>query len=233
MSEKTSIILFGLTGHGKSSIANMLIQGDIYHNRDNSFKINDKVGGASVQIQGCTNDKFIVYDTIGVAVTSVGNVPHKKAVKTIRNYFSICEAPLNYIAFVVKKGRISEEVMQVFKIFKEIFKDSEKSFIIIITCSRPKWIDENIGDLRKYFENYPIIPVDFPFEEEDDDDGIAAIHQNRRRESIQRLTDRLSFLNYKGSKLQALSSFHLGKENLADEQLIKGISGAIASIILL
>src|SRR4051812_34406863 len=108
MSEQTSIILFGLTGHGKSSIANMLIQGDIYHNRDNSFKINDKVGGASVQLQGCTNDKFIVYDTIGVAETSVGNVPHKKAVKTIRNYFSICETPLNYIAFVVKKGRISE-----------------------------------------------------------------------------------------------------------------------------
>ncbi|CAI2192374.1 11997_t:CDS:2, partial [Funneliformis geosporum] len=115
MNEKTSITLFGLTGHGKSSIANMLIK---------------------------------VYDTVGVGEPSTGTVPYKEAVKKIRNYFSKCETSLNYIAFVKKKGRFTEEDRKMFNLFKEIFEGSENNFIIIITHSGQKWVDENKGKLN-------------------------------------------------------------------------------------
>ncbi|CAI2170818.1 8164_t:CDS:2 [Funneliformis geosporum] len=108
MSEKIRIVLFGLTGQGKSSIANMLIQGDIYH-EGNVFAINDGAVGASSKILSSMNDKFIVYDTIGVGETISGNVPHKKAVKEIRDYFAICQERLHYIAYVKKQGRFTED----------------------------------------------------------------------------------------------------------------------------
>ncbi|CAI2168851.1 3132_t:CDS:2, partial [Funneliformis geosporum] len=194
MNEKTSITLFGLTGHGKSSIANMLIK---------------------------------VYDTVGVGEPSTGTVPYKEAVKKIRNYFSKCETSLNYIAFVKKKGRFTEEDRKMFNLFKEIFEGSENNFIIIITHSDPP----------------------------EDDDVI--IHQRKRSQSLRRMTDALSFLNRKEIKLQVLSSFQMaenkvakvvyfvpvagsayqlissgyyykmGKSNLAKERLKKGVYGAI------
>ncbi|CAI2166216.1 10603_t:CDS:1 [Funneliformis geosporum] len=258
MREETSIILFGLTGQGKSSIANMLIKGDIKN--DNSFNINDAVKGAGVQIQGYQNVNFIVYDTVGVGEPSTGTVPHMKAVKEIRNYFSKCEVPLNYIAFVKKKGRFTEEDRKMFNLFKEIFEGSENNFIIIITHSSKFWVDENIVDLRNNFGNYPIIPVDFPFEDPPEDDDDVIIHQRKRAQSLRRLTDKLSSLNRKEIKLQVLSSFQtaenkvakvidfipiagcayqlissgvyykIGKSNLATERLVNGITGAAMDI---
>ncbi|CAG8660730.1 5533_t:CDS:1 [Funneliformis caledonium] len=256
MSEKISIVLFGLTGQGKSSIANMLIQGDIYHNKDNSFKINNKVEGASFQIQYFMNNEFIVYDTIGVGEPDTGSVPHTEAVEKLRNYFSTCEVPLNYIAFVKKKDRWTEQDCSNFKIFKEIFKESEKIFIIIITECKQKWVDENINTLRNNVGTYPIIPVDFPFEDPEDEDDVV-FQERKRKQSIQILTENLSRLNYEPMKLQVLSSnmtfetkvdkilelvpvagstynlissgvyYKLGKQNLAEERFINGFERAV------
>ncbi|CAI2184813.1 8919_t:CDS:2, partial [Funneliformis geosporum] len=136
--EKTSIILFGLPGHGKSSIANMLIQGDIYH-EGNAFEINDSMQSVSATIKSKTNKEFIVYDTIGISETYFGNVPHKEAIQMTRDYFSKCEDSLNYVIYVKKKSRFSEEDHNMFKLFKEIFMGNEKNFLIIITESDQDW----------------------------------------------------------------------------------------------
>ncbi|CAI2166220.1 10605_t:CDS:2 [Funneliformis geosporum] len=164
----TSIILFGLPGHGKSSIANMLIQGDIYH-EGNAFEINDSMQSVSATIKSKTNKEFIVYDTIGISETYFGNVPHKEAIQMTRDYFSKCEDSLNYVIYVKKKSRFSEEDHNMFKLFKEIFMGNEKNFLIIITESDQDWVNNNMTILRKHFENYPIIPVDFPCSEDGDD----------------------------------------------------------------
>ncbi|CAI2165113.1 9022_t:CDS:2 [Funneliformis geosporum] len=131
MSERNRIVLFGLAGQGKSSIANMLIQGDIHHEVNgnegnlNKFKINDGAVGASVEIICGVNNEFEVYDTIGVGETDAGSVPHKKAVVKIRDYFTRCEVQLNYIAYVKKQGRFTEEDRKMFNLFKKIFEGRE------------------------------------------------------------------------------------------------------------
>lgn len=189
-----SLVLFGLTGQGKSSIANMLIQGDIYQEK-NTFMINDSAVGASVQIECSINDEFEVYDTIGIGETRFGSVPHKKAVRKIRDYFSRCKVPLNYIAYVKKKGRFTDEDREMFDVFKEIFKGGEKNFIIIITDSEPAWVNENLKAIRKNLGNHPIISVDFPQKNEYE---LAT----KRTESLQRLKTELSSLQYKGVRLE-------------------------------
>ncbi|CAG8581337.1 13637_t:CDS:1 [Funneliformis caledonium] len=204
MSEQISVVLFGLTGQGKSSIANMLIQGDIRH-KENKFVVNDDAIGASAQIKCNANDAFIVHDTIGVGETNCGSVPHKEAVKRIRNYFSECKMPLNYIAFVKKKGRFTEEDRKMFKIFKEIFEGGEKNFIIIITNSGPEWVKKYSKTIKENLGDHPIIPVDFPWSE-DENFYESVIKRKKRIQSLLHLIDELFNLEYEGIELEVLDS---------------------------
>src|SRR5581483_1305840 len=179
-----NVALFGRAGHGKSSIANMLIQGDI--NEDNLFKVGDGAKGETINIYSSiteNTEKYQVFDMVGLGEpSSHDDVSHKEAVKKIRDYFSECNVSLNYIFYVQRKGRITEEDVKMFKLFKEIFGWAEKNFIIIITHCKPKWVDDdnNLEIIRKDFGNYPIIPVDFPSTDEDDDEDTARSNRNIR-----------------------------------------------------
>ena len=148
--EQINVALFGLTGHGKSSTANMLIQGDIYQEK-NEFKVNDGAEEGTVNIQSGTNKIFQVYDTIGLGEPSTGSASHKRAVKEIRDYFSKCEIPLNYIFYVKKKDRFTDEDVKMFKAFKSIFEGGEKNIIIIITHSNPGWVEKKLGNNKEKF----------------------------------------------------------------------------------
>ncbi|GET64724.1 GTPase IMAP family member 7-like [Rhizophagus irregularis DAOM 181602=DAOM 197198] len=147
MSEQ-SIILFGRTGYGKSSIANMLIQGDIYQN-NNKFTINDNAKGETLNIYTGYTEKYQVFDTVGLGEPLSHIVPHKEAVNKIRDYFSKCKVTLNYIFYVQRKGRITDEDKKMFKLFKEIFEWAEKNIVIIITNSKPEWIEKNLEQLLR------------------------------------------------------------------------------------
>ncbi|CAI2164861.1 14658_t:CDS:1 [Funneliformis geosporum] len=235
MSERNRIVLFGLAGQGKSSIANMLIQGDIHHEVNgnegnlNKFKINDGAVGASVEIICGVNNEFEVYDTIGVGETDAGSVPHKKAVVKIRDYFTRCEVQLNYIAYVKKQGRFTEEDRKMFNLFKKIFEGSDKNFIIIITNSGQRWVDRNLNTIKENFGDYPIIPVDFPWSEEDSDGAV--FQRGIRAKSLQILADRLSNLPYEGIILQVLGSFQVIENNVAQVIDIVPVAGSAYQLI--
>ncbi|CAB4420852.1 unnamed protein product [Rhizophagus irregularis] len=179
------VTLFGCTGCGKSSIANMLVQGDIYRN-NNKFTIGHGAEGETVRVRSYFTEKYQVFDMVGLGEPSSHLVSHKKAAKT-------------------RKGRISEEDVKMFKLFKETFKGGEKNSIIIITHSKPGWITDNLEIIRKNFGNYPIISVDFPLTDEDEDDIIAS-DKRKRVQSLQRLEDGLSELKYSAVELEVLSS---------------------------
>jgi hypothetical protein len=181
----------------------MLIQGDIYQ-ENNEFRVNDGAKGETVNINGSTNEIFQVYDTVGLGEPPNGSVAHDEAVKLIRDYFSICEVPLNYIFYVKKKGRITEEDKKMFETFENIFDGAEKNFIIIITNCNPEWVETNSDAIKKNFGDYPILPVDFPWNEDDDDDD-AQYHQIKRTQSLQILLNKLFELKYKGIELEVLS----------------------------
>ncbi|RIA94279.1 hypothetical protein C1645_760448, partial [Glomus cerebriforme] len=133
MSEQKNVVLFGRAGFGKSSIANMLVQRDIYQD-NNAFTINDGARGETVNIYGYVSEMYQVFDTVGLGEpSSHDTTSHEEAVKKIRNYFSDCQVSLNYIFYVHKKGRITDEDIRMFKLFKKIFEWGKDNFIIIIT----------------------------------------------------------------------------------------------------
>ncbi|CAG8531958.1 10294_t:CDS:2 [Funneliformis caledonium] len=103
MCEITSIVLFGLTGEGKSTISNMLIQGDIHDEAIRSTAV-----GVSLNVQCSVNDRFIVYDTIGIGEPSDGTVPHIKAARhggskknsdTLKNFGDYPIIPLSNLKY--------------------------------------------------------------------------------------------------------------------------------------
>ncbi|GBC26375.2 hypothetical protein GLOIN_2v1881215 [Rhizophagus irregularis DAOM 181602=DAOM 197198] len=166
---------------------------------------------------------------VGLGEPSSHLVSHKKAVKTVRNYFSDHQLLLNYIFYVRRKGRITEEDVKMFKLFKETFKGGEKNFIIIITHSKPGWITDNLEIIRKNFGNYPIISVDFPLTDEDEDDIIAS--DKRKRIIEKKVSEIVSIIPIAGSLYQLIASgvyYKLGKPKHA---LIGGIIGVTLDVV--
>ncbi|RGB37519.1 hypothetical protein C1646_694557 [Rhizophagus diaphanus] len=225
MSEQQSILLFGRAGCGKSSIANMLVQGDIYQN-ENMFEVSDGAVGETVNIYGSCTEKYQVFDTVGLGGLETHPVPHKNAINEIRNYFAWSKESLNYLFYVKKKERICNEDKKTFKLFREIFKWAEKNFVIIITNSNPEWVEKNLGAITDSFGKYPIISVDFPLTDEGEDDDTACNDKIKRVRSLQRLENNLAELNYQSIKLEVLSS---SQKTEKDVSKIVGIVPVIGS----
>ncbi|CAG8477236.1 30580_t:CDS:1 [Gigaspora margarita] len=201
MDVPVSVVFFGRTGAGKSTLANMLVQEDLYSDYSkNLFPISDSAVGENSEVLLSNNDIFAVYDTIGLCETSKGKISNKNAIKKIRYCFSKLQSPLNYICYVKKKGRFTEEDESGFKEFQKIFKGGENNFVIIITNSDLKWVRNNVETIRKYFGNHHIIAVDFPF----NDDYAADIQQKKRRDNREHLINSLLSLRYNCVSLDIL-----------------------------
>ncbi|RGB27856.1 hypothetical protein C1646_819484 [Rhizophagus diaphanus] len=163
MNKISHIVLCGRTGDGKSSIANMLVQGDIYRDKENLFNIGNAAIGETRELTYARDVRFGVFDLVGLGELPSGGVPHDVAIKNIRNHFSTNGLSLHYICYV-KRSRITKEDIRLFGIFKKIFKEGEKNFVIIVTHTGPSWTDDekNVDETQRNFGDYPVISVDFP-----------------------------------------------------------------------
>src|SRR5438128_1923881 len=197
-----SVIFFGRSGEGKSTLANMLIQPDLYF-ENNSFRISDGAIGETSKITFAHNKTFIVYDTIGLCETSKGNVSNKNALREIKNYFSKVHDPLNFICYVIKKGRLTQEHKVTFNVFKEIFAGGETNFAIVITNCETDWVQENIVNIREYFGNSPIIGVDFPISNSSNETK-QHFERTTRHDNRKRLISFFIDNHFKGVKLDIL-----------------------------
>ncbi|CAG8803470.1 11712_t:CDS:1, partial [Dentiscutata erythropus] len=204
MSKLVNVVLFGLTGSGKSTVANMLYNGDIKN--ENTFKIDDTVEGVTNQISYVNNGKFGVFDMMGV---DEGSPRTNVTIRRIREYFSQLDISLNYICYVHKKGRINENDCEKFKEFEDTFKDGKKNIIIIITHCDQKWInDKNLKAIKGKFGNYPVIGVDFPYDNMDEEE------REKRVQSLSHLQNNFKSLNYKGISTEVLNSSDVLEEQI-------------------
>ncbi|CAG8627254.1 6373_t:CDS:2, partial [Acaulospora morrowiae] len=152
MDKQINVAIFGITGGGKSTIANMLLVGDLSDN--NPFQIGDCARGVTSDLNHYFNGKFGVIDLPGFGEGPSGTVKHSEAIKIAREHFSAMELPLNYIFYVKKKGRFTEAEHVMFNEFKDIFNDAEDKIVIIITnCKEKEWIVENSKEIKKNFDN--------------------------------------------------------------------------------
>jgi len=221
----TNVVLCGRTGDGKSSIANMLIQGDIYRDRENMFDIGNNAAGETRELTYVCDERFGVFDLIGLGELTSGGVSNDEAIKNMRNHFSTNGRSLNYICYV-KRPRVTEEDVSLFKTFKKIFKEGENNFIIIVTNSGLDWVnnEENVNKIKKDFGNYPIISVDFPCNENVD---YTEVDRRTRIKNLRHLRDKLSELNYEGMNLEILNSSQEFENKLSKIINVAPVAGSL------
>ncbi|PKK78346.1 hypothetical protein RhiirC2_770311 [Rhizophagus irregularis] len=134
MNRISHIVLCGRTGDGKSSIANMLVQGDIYRDRENLFNIGNAAIGETRELTYARDVRFGVFDLVGLGELPSGGVPHDVAL-----------------------SRITKEDIRLFGV-------REKFRYLIVTHTGPSWTDDekNVDETKRNFGDYPVISVDFP-----------------------------------------------------------------------
>jgi len=159
---KTKILLFGRTGSGKSTIANMMIKGNL--NSPLLFETSSGIRGKTIFFQKEENEKYMVVDTVGFGEAEQGTVSDVEARNRLYDFFTkINETGYNYFAYVHKWGKIDELDTHLWSFFKKAFEGVEQNFVILFTHCKHSTLEENLEDVKASFEGCnKYIAIDFP-----------------------------------------------------------------------
>lgn len=207
MPDSKSIIFFGRTGVGKSSISTMLYQKKI-DKKDNPFPIGDGAVGVTADFKQLRNDHWNIYDTIGLGEPPSGSVPHDIAKQRIMVFLKNIRVPFHYICIVKKKGRLDQLDEIILKTTKTIFAGAERNMVLIITDADQKWLNENAAEIKAVYGDIPTFAVSFP--PIHDNDVVENIFKDSRQTSLETLTGWFSMLDYKPVKADIC--FHTQKQ---------------------
>ncbi|GBG68171.1 hypothetical protein CBR_g2723 [Chara braunii] len=203
--KKAVVVLFGPAGVGKSTIANMLIQGDCRNGiHENVFHVEDGPRPGTLRVQKGETHRWIVYDTVGLGgfTKQLGETLHGDATALspamlgveILSYLTSMKTSIDYFCFVVRAGRINELDKSCAKLFKYFFETLETNFVVIATSTTSStWIAEYGNDVLRDLElsGIPIVGVDFPRS----NPSFGDVEMARRNLSI-RLRNREVLINF-------------------------------------
>ncbi|KAG0001318.1 hypothetical protein BGZ79_004802 [Entomortierella chlamydospora] len=166
-----TLVLAGKNCSGKSTIANMLVQGNMFSKN-------------RIELHGCKSHKLHV-DVVDGRQWSVCDITGLGFLKSNKTEDEIVaqrmlsqvsreggkEKGFNIVAFVIKKDEVArkeEHTIMLWESFKSLFEGVERNFVIIITHfddSLPdQWIRENKRMLQQiYGDKVPFIACDFKF----------------------------------------------------------------------
>ncbi|KAG0623039.1 hypothetical protein M758_3G144500 [Ceratodon purpureus] len=160
--EPIKIFLCGRTGSGKSSVANMLVKGDL--NPPLLFPTSSGVRGKTISCQREESRDFVVVDTVGLGEAQHGSVTDDEARNVLYDFFvKISQESYHYFAYVHKWGKLDHLDGELWAFFQKAFVGAERNFVIIFTHCSPKALEDNSEDIKVAFEGCErYIPVDFP-----------------------------------------------------------------------
>ncbi|KAF9082378.1 hypothetical protein BGX27_004545 [Mortierella sp. AM989] len=215
-----NIILVGKTGTGKSSIANMLVQGDLFE--VNQMSVSDRARGETREFKTGRGCGWAATDTAGLGECKLGTVDSETALELIKMTLKESQKGFHHIGFVIKKGRIAtEELKDLFELFKTLFAGAEKNFVLIVTnCEDEGWLDENKDDIREIFGLIEVISCNFPFNKKKINKG-----KEDRKESLVELVKKLKDLNTES--IQPM----LCRESTADAAIRKRFEREVSRVL--
>lgn len=204
------VLVFGRTGAGKSTIAQMLTLGHLDPS-GSSFKASSSARGVTSEIWRGEGRGWHVTDTPGFGEAKGGTVSTKEATDKIKKFVvEICGIYSHYL-YVVKKDRINVYDERLWKFFTKVFADAEENFSVVVTGCAAKLLAEDIDYLKKTFEGCKnFIYVNFcPIST--DDPELEEENEGDREESLLELEDGLARL---GVADQECSEGLYSKENV-------------------
>ncbi|KAF9413148.1 hypothetical protein BGZ94_000818, partial [Podila epigama] len=192
--EDRHLVLFGKAGSGKSTIANILTQGDLF--RVNRSPIGVMAAQEPPSIITLRNNGWVVTDTIGMTIDGDEHSPDNEALKMLEENLSTYRQGFHYIAYVVRigdNGGIEDyDHRRLWHVFRKYFEEAESNFVLIVThCGEPGWLDDMRSSLQEIFGTIPYITCDFPF-----DMNNPRADRDSRKMGLQKLVSELDKLQF-------------------------------------
>ncbi|KAG0011170.1 hypothetical protein BGZ81_002364 [Podila clonocystis] len=162
------IIFVGTQRAGKSSLTNMLIQGDLY--AQNIREVSYNIDSVTPEVKVVNGRNWTVCDTVGLSeMEAQGDQSAEPAMKLLVHMLEEGQRGFHYIAYVIRAERLQyEEHHCFFELLKSTFQGAEDNFILVVThCPDSRWVTNNREFLAHIFGNIPIVNCDFPFDADD------------------------------------------------------------------
>lgn len=152
--DRKSLLLFGKSGSGKSTIANYLLN-------KNLFIIGENTVQETTNITVKFNEKYLITEMIGIGETEYGIVPHYDALNKNINYLKKCNNSYDLLCYVVQAGRFDYEDYKLWKDFANLFYGYENNFIMIFTNinSNNYWLRNNEEKIRNLYKDFSNIKM--------------------------------------------------------------------------
>jgi hypothetical protein len=195
MNNLKTYLLVGLTGAGKSTTGNCILNqsGVLSQVNDTPFPTSDSSKGCTRTFACKANEQVFVLDTVGFGDP---NFKQDYILQELKNALNTVDNKVDCVVFVVRKSRITKETVEFFDLVQEkVLRNKCKlnSILLITDCRDSEWARRQVDDqfFKKIVENCGGIENTYcfylKFENEEND-------EQKRQEAINRL---VAFLNGK------------------------------------
>jgi GTP-binding protein EngB required for normal cell division len=189
------VILFGRTGSGKSTIAQMLTVGRLDPGNKGKFKASSSARGVTSEVCRDEGRGWHVTDTPGFGEAKEGTVSTTDATQKLKKFVMRTCGIYSHFLYVVKKDRMNVYDTRLWHFFTKVFAEAEKNFSVVVTgCTRDQLTSDDMEHLKKTFpECNNFIFVNFcPIDSEDAE--LEEENEEVRGESLKMLEDGLAEL---------------------------------------
>ncbi|KAF8060787.1 P-loop containing nucleoside triphosphate hydrolase protein [Lyophyllum atratum] len=132
LKQPKTIILFGETGSGKSSIINMLADA-----QDSQARVDNTANGVTFRSEAFTRrvngQTYIIYDTVGLGESSGGTVDNTKAIAALYSLMRSTESGVHLLVYVVAGPRITTNHQKNYDMFYNIFCEKQVPIVLLLT----------------------------------------------------------------------------------------------------
>lgn len=193
--QQKKILLFGKTGDGKSTIANMLVSGKV----DGKFAAGDSFAAVTEQTKEFVSDvdsNWTIIDTVGLIGTDLPENDHKR-IHALRKHLAKTHNAIDILCYVKKASKFTRADELSWLAFHTLFTNPNyhHNVLLAFTSCRTGWLVENKDAINEFFavpncpqERYRSVGVDFP-PSDSDDDLIESRLEEKRQASLKALKE--------------------------------------------
>ncbi|KAJ2917972.1 hypothetical protein MD484_g2441, partial [Candolleomyces efflorescens] len=150
-----NIVFFGESGHGKSSVINMVLGYDKAETSSNAMGCTFRSTPYPHQLSG---HDLVLWDTAGLNEGDQGTVTDMKAVTSLYALLKSLEGGVSLLVFCIRAPRINDAAHKNWKLFREIICQKQVPIVMAITHLENEdpmegWWKENENRFRAYEMN--------------------------------------------------------------------------------
>jgi ribosome biogenesis GTPase A len=194
------ILLVGITGSGKSTTGNCLINisADEDMIKNGPFRTDSGANGCTQFFNKQKSDKhnFVVIDTVGFCDP---NIEHAECLDNLRKAIKSVDYKLDLIIYVFQCGRLTNDDVSFFQTaFNELKHLQKSNSLLVVTKCQKGWVrEQNNSFLSMALKNCSGNYIEFELRHDNDDDppGLDKHNREQRKRSIKELVNRVNELS--------------------------------------